>query len=79
MDTNQRPINVIARDIKREWIKVNYAAKPYLDAMLDLNSINDSYYHDNARSIVLYFLANAASFRGEKAKALKLELKALGA
>jgi hypothetical protein len=79
MDTNKRPINVIARDIKREWAKVNYAAKPYLDAMLDLNSINDSYYHDNARSIVLYFLANASSFRGEKAKALKLELKALGA
>jgi len=79
MDTNQRPINVIARDIKREWTKINYAAKPYLDAMLDLNSINDSYYNDNARSIVLYFLANASSFRGEKAKALKLELKALGA
>lgn len=79
MDTNKRPINVIARDIKREWAKVNYAAKPYLDAMLDLNSINDSYYQDNARSIVLYFLANASSFRGEKAKAFNSNFNALGA
>jgi hypothetical protein len=47
--------------------------------MLELNSINDKYYEDSAKSVVLYFLSNAASFRGERAKALKAELKALGA
>jgi hypothetical protein len=79
MTTEKRSIRSIALDIRKEWAKVNYAAKPYLDAMLELNSINDKYGFDNARSIILYFLSNASSFRGERAKALKAELKALGA
>jgi hypothetical protein len=79
MTIEKRSIRSIALDIRREWIKVNYAAKPYLDAMMELNSINDKYGFDNARSIILYFLSNASSFRGERAKALKAELKALGA
>lgn len=72
-----RPLHVIARDIYQAWPKVNYAAKPYLEAMRDLSSINDKYGYDDARSIVLYFLSNAASFRGDNAKTLKLELKAI--
>jgi hypothetical protein len=79
MTNEKRSIRAIALDIKKEWVKVNYAAKPYLDAMLELNSINDKYYLDSAKSVVLYFLSNASSFRGENAKALKTELKALGA
>ena len=79
MSTEKRSIRSIALDIRKEWIKVNYAAKPYLDAMMELNSINDKYYNDSAKSVVLYFLSNAASFRGERAKVLKAELKALGA
>jgi hypothetical protein len=72
-----RPLHVIARDIYQAWPKVNYAAKPYLEAMRDLSSINDRYGYDDARSVVLYFLSNAASFRGDSAKILKLELKAI--
>lgn len=72
-----RPLHVIARDIYQAWPKVNYAAKPYLEAMRDLSSINDKYGYDDARSIVLYFLSNAASFKGDQAKALKLELKTI--
>jgi hypothetical protein len=79
MTIENRSIRSIALDIRKEWVKVNYAAKPYLDAMMELNSINDKYGFDNARSIILYFLSNASSFRGERAKALKAELKALGA
>ena len=75
--TAARPLSVIAADIRKEWGKVNYAAKPYLDAMADLTMITDRYYEDSAKSIVLYFLANASSFRGERAKELKAELKAL--
>jgi hypothetical protein len=78
MKTENRSIRDIALDIRKDWIKVNYAAKPYLDAMLELNSINDKYYHDSAKSIILYFLSNASSYRGEKAKLLKKELKELG-
>jgi hypothetical protein len=71
-----RPIYVIARDIKASWAKVSPYAKPYLDAMASLNSVNDSYYLDTGRDVVLRFMCNAAGFRGDKAKALKAELKA---
>lgn len=71
-----RPISAIASDIRKEWgAKVNYAAKPYLSAMFSFDSINESYGFDSARSVVLYFLGNASSFRGERAKQLKQELK----
>jgi hypothetical protein len=73
-----RPIYRIAADIRKAWgAKVNYAAKPYLDAMASLGSPADSYGADSAKSIVLYFLGNANSFRGPEAKALKAELKNL--
>jgi hypothetical protein len=72
-----RPISTIARDIRRAWPRVYFAAAPYLDAMASLNSINDRFYQDDARGIVRYFLANAAAFRGDSAKALKAELKQL--
>lgn len=76
MQSENRTLSAIARDIKKDWgAKVNYAARPYLDAMLGLESVNDNYGFDSGRSVVLYFLGNAASYRGEKAKALKLELK----
>lgn len=73
-----RPIHQIAADIRKAWVpKVNYAAAPYLDAMGSLDKITDPYYADSGKSVVLYFLANASSFRGEQAKALKAELKAI--
>lgn len=72
-----RSLSEIAFDIKSNWEKVNYAAKPYLDAMLSLNSVNDNYGFDSGKSIVLYFLSNASQFKGEKAKELKAELKSL--
>jgi len=52
-------INTIAREITREWKNVNYAAKPYLDAMLTIEKPTDNYYQDSADSVVRYFLANA--------------------
>jgi hypothetical protein len=70
-----RSISTIAGEIKRDWLKVNYAAKPYLDAMMSLNSIDDRYYEDSAKSVIIYFLGNASSWRGEKAKQIKQELK----
>ena len=72
-----RSLSTIAREIEGSWPKVNYAAAPYLDAMRELESIDDMYYYDTAKSVVLYFLSNAGSFRGEDAKRLKAELKAL--
>ena len=71
----KREIREIAREIKKEWKNVYFAAKPYLDAMLVLRDKNSAYGYDSAKSVVLYFLANASTFRGPKAKELKAELK----
>jgi hypothetical protein len=71
-------ISAIATIISKDWKKVNYAARPYLDAMFSLQSINDNYANDSARSIINYFLHNASSWRGETAKAVKQKLKELG-
>lgn len=71
----KRPIYEIANDIGYHWKNVNYAARPYLDAMYSINDINEMYYNDTAKSVVLYFLANARAFRGEDAKRIKAELK----
>ena len=72
-----RPLYVIANDIRNDWKKVNYAAKPYLDALAVLDGPDDTYGADSAAYIIRYFLANAQSWRGEAARRIKLELKSL--
>jgi hypothetical protein len=73
-----RTLSQIASEVRKDWKNVNYAAKPYLDAMGCLDSITEDMYGcDSAKSIVLYFLGNASSWRGEKAKEIKAELKAM--
>jgi len=72
-----RPLYEIAREIRKDWKNVSPYAAPYLNAMSCLDSINDNYVFDSGRSIVAYFLANAGSWRGETAKRIKAELKAM--
>ncbi len=68
-------IDGIARVIRKCWKNVNFAAKPYLDAMGNMISIRHNYGLDSGVSIVLYFLSNASTWRGPTAKAVKDELK----
>ena len=75
--STKRSLSEIAREIKADWTKVYFGAVPYLDAMRTLNSIDDSYGMDDARSIVNYFLANAGTWRGDVARRVKKELKSL--
>lgn len=77
MTQDTRPIRTIALEIERDWKNVNYAARPYLDAMQCLLGVNDTYYMDDARGIIRYFLSNATSWRGEKAREIKAELKGM--
>ncbi len=78
MTTNEvRPLYEIARDIRAHWQNVWFGAVPYLEAMETLNSIHDDYYADSAESVVLYFLGNAQTWKGEDARRIKAELKAL--
>ena len=74
---SNRSLSTIAREIRSDWKKPYFGAVPYLDAMLSLDSIDDEYYYDGAETIVIYFLSNAATYRGETAKRIKLELKSI--
>jgi len=73
---NHRPLNEIAREINEDWERPYFAAVPYLNALAGMHCIRDRFGHDDARSIVLYFLSNAGSWRGPVAKRIKAELKA---
>jgi len=77
MSTNQRPLYEIANEISKDWKQVNFGAQPYLDAMSSLNKPTDKYGMDSAISIVSYFLSNASTWRGDTAKRVKAELKAI--
>lgn len=69
-----RPLHVIADEIKRDWAKPYYGAVPYLDAMASLGDIDERYGCDSAESIVLHFLANSGTWRGQVARRIKKEL-----
>jgi len=70
-----RPLHQIAEEIRREWIRPYFAAEPYLAAMGEVTHISDRYGADSARSVVLYFLCNAKTWRGPAARRIKQELK----
>jgi hypothetical protein len=72
-----RSLSTIAREIAQDWTRPYFGAVPYLNAMRSLDSIHDDYIHDSAKSIVLYFLANATTWRGDTARRVKAELKAM--
>ena len=83
-----RPINKIAAAILADWgptLKSNgesfravkaykIYAMPYVQAMLSLTKTTDMYGVDDGEDIVLRFLTNAASWRGDTARAIKAEL-----
>jgi hypothetical protein len=80
-DTNSATVNYstmsidsIAHVIRRNWKKVYFGAVPYLDAMSQMYSINDTYGCDSGVSVVLYFLANSNTWRGPVAREVKKEL-----
>lgn len=72
-----RNLSEIARDIRKDWKKVYFGAEPYLQAMAKINSPEPDapYMYEDARTQVMYFLANASTWRGATARAIKDELK----
>jgi hypothetical protein len=76
-----RPLYTIAAEIRKDWgansKRIPISADVYLRPMETLTSINDNYHMDTARSVVLYFLSNAATWRGETARRIKAELNTI--
>lgn len=73
-DYSKHNLAGLASVIRRDWQNVYFGARPYLSAMSSLDSLDDDYGMDSADSIVRYFLANATTWRGPVAKAVKAEL-----
>lgn len=69
----------IAQEIKQTWKNIFFGARPYVDALMTINSSDKSapYMFEDAESIVLYFLANAQTWRGADARRIKAELKSM--
>ena len=71
----KRPIYQIANEIRADWKPVSPHARPYLEAMFFLYDVSDYYFSDSGKSVILYFLSNASTWRGETARRIKEELK----
>ena len=72
-----RDLSAIAAEIRRDWTKPYFGAVPYIEAMSSLSSARDPYGMDSGDDIVRYFLANAGKWRGDTARRVKAELKAM--
>jgi hypothetical protein len=70
-----RKISDIAAEIYADWKPVHPYAEQYLEAMTSLDTLDDKYGQDDGSGIVAYFLSNATTWKGEKARAIKKELK----
>jgi len=70
-----RPLFQIAAEIRADWKNPYFGAVPYLSAMSTLSDVREKYIYDDGKSIVLYFLSNATTWRGETARRVKAELK----
>jgi hypothetical protein len=72
-----RSLDAIAREIRADWTHPNFAAQPYLRAMASLGGMRDSYGADPGAQIVAYFLSNASGWKGDTARRVKAELRAM--
>lgn len=83
-----RQVQDIAYEISRIWSRdydqwfgqtPNFLndAKPYLNAMFYLVTVNDNYQLDSGRDIVQRFLCNVGGWRGNDARRIKHELREL--
>lgn len=65
----KRSLNIIAHEIIADWKNISPHAAPYIHAMLNMQ-----YGLDGEKDVVLRFLCNAQTWRGEKAREIKKEL-----
>lgn len=70
-----RPLHQIASEISKDWKKPYVGATPYIHAMRTLSGLDSKYGLDSGKSIVIYFLANSSTWRGDTARRIKAELK----
>jgi hypothetical protein len=72
-----RALHNIADEIVKDWPNPFFGAVPYIRAMRHLETMDDKYGEDAAVNVVIYFLSNAKTWRGETARRVKAELKGM--
>ena len=72
-----RDLSTIARDVRKHWKRIPYSARPYVDALASIRTVQDIYINESSASVVRGFLDNAATWRGEDAKRVKAEVRAM--
>ena len=76
-----RSLSTIAREIQADYRSkgkpVHFSAVPYVEAMRSLDTLDDSFGHDDAESVVIYALSNLSTWRGETATRVKRELRVM--
>lgn len=73
----ERPMHQIGDEIASDWKNPYFGAVPYIEAMRTMPSIDSPYGADPGDSIVAYFLSNATTWKGETARRVKGELRAM--
>lgn len=81
-----RTLGDICREIQADWKpRIHPWALPYFAAMCEMGHVSadrisitrEKYLHDDLREVVLRFLVNSSTWRGEVARKIKKELKSL--
>jgi len=75
-ELKNKDVSALAWIILKSWKpKIYFGAVPYLDAMRSMTSFDEPYGADSGRSIGMYFLSNATTYKGEQARLVKAEIK----
>ena len=72
-----RTLSDIAWEIKDLWPRSHVLAEPWLDAMCNVDTLSDTYFSHSGWSIVDCFLSFSNSWKGEDARRIKTELRAM--
>lgn len=70
-----KTIRELMQIVKSDWQRPYFGAVPYIEALLQCETMDSRYLFETARDLVPYFLCNANTWRGEIAKEVKAELK----
>ncbi|MEO5348895.1 MAG: hypothetical protein H7836_04540 [Magnetococcus sp. YQC-3] len=73
MDLQNKSINQLGAIVAKEWVKPYFGAVPYIKALQQIN--DGKYLFEDEKTIVIYFLSNARTWKGDIAKEVKQELK----
>lgn len=72
---DEMSLESLAFEILKDWEDIPKSAFQYVNAMTQIQNIDDEYGLDDGRKIVAYFLTSARTWKGDVARKIKKELK----